>query len=209
MKLISILLFLTSFSSFSQNKMFLEDTLAARTQAISEQLDAVSEELSRRDRSAIEYAIRNIEDVLKYYNYNPSKFVCLSNGEFSSFEKFQIYDVRKDKKIGKWVTQSSCQQSIELINRKGFTCLSNGEFSSFEKFLITNLYTGKTIGVYTSKSSCVESLQGITPSGFTCISNGEFSSFQKYIIQNVETERTIGTWVSLSNCQSTLKELQY
>jgi len=179
--------------------------LSDRAQDIANRLKVAERQLGGRDASDIRYALDQLDYILQAYDRggNATNFVCISNGEPGSFEKFTITDLNTNQKLGRATSRATCEELIRS-QANDLICLSNGEPGSFERFSIYDFQTQKSLGSESTFNTC-KSLVSRSSLKLVCLSNGEPGSFEKFTLYNRSIQQSIGSGTSISNCLSTIQ----
>jgi len=199
--LINSAILLISVSSMANTNL---GTFSERLRISTEKVAQIEKQLTAEDVRHMEYLVGHLEDLLKNYTNEPEKsFLCVSNGDNGSWEKFGVYSTFDSKVIGGYTSKLICQEIVKKVTF-GLICLSNGENGSFEKFTPYDIQGKVFMGGATSLVSCFEVLK-TSKSSMICLSNGENGSFEKFTIYDRLNKKYIGSQTSKENCLENLK----
>jgi hypothetical protein len=193
---------LASILTLSATHALADDSRSQWMQKEVQKLQRIESQLGSQDLQALDYYLGGIDALLERYHPSLPSFVCLSNGERGSFEKFTVTDPSTGTALGGATSLETCRQNVAGMNQN-LICLSNGEFGSFEKFTSYDLGQKKNLGGATSLATCQAIVAKATPT-LTCISNGEFGSFENFTLYNRSLQRTLGGGTQLKQCLDNL-----
>lgn len=196
MKMLSTLILGFSFISAS---FALAGPLTEQAERISDRLQSVEQELSRRDADEVYRALDRAEYLLERYGRDTSlKLSCLANGRPAGFESYFITNLDTNAKMGGGTDLSTCKDLLQN-QKNGYICLSDGRPSGFERFSISEVKGNRAFGGLTDLSTCKD-LVAKSTSSFLCVSNGRPSGFESFTLINTRTNTPIGAAGPLSNC---------
>lgn len=196
-KLIGLLLLISSLANAIQ------DSFTRRLNVATEKMAQIENQLTAEDYRHVEYLLGHLDEILRNYNNSSVNFICVSNGENASWEKFGVYSPAEGKVIGGYTTKETCQAAIKNT-ANSLICISNGENASWEKMTPYDIKNRQFMGGATSLATCYDLVKSSTTS-MMCVSNGENSSWEKYTLYDRLNNKTIGGQTSKESCLSSLR----
>lgn len=181
--------------------------LSERVKRIAEKIRLNETVMDPADTQALRNLASRMEGILASYEdtQTPQGFICLSNGQSGSFEKFNIYNSLTGTIIGGETSKIQCEQSVQSA-KNDLICVSNGQTVSFERFSVFDSLKNRVLGGETSFASCLKTVDR-SSLAFVCVSNGQSVSFEKFTVYDRKNNRPLGGETSLDNCLSSLPRL--
>lgn len=197
MKIYSIVLIsaLGSFHAFG------EPTRTERLQAQASAVSEVESKLSNTDLEALDYYLGGIDAILSRYQVG-QKYVCLSNGQPGSYERFKITDPETGTTLGGETSLANCKEVLSKQNLN-LLCLSNGQVGSYEKFAPYDTAKKDDLGGNTELKTCLTLVAKAKPNTM-CLSNGQPGSYEKFQLYSRKSDKMLGGATTLENCLSVI-----
>lgn len=187
-------------------------SLSDKAARVADSLQSIEDQLSSQDRKALRDSLDFALQILSSYDNIPGNFpgngggrnfICVSNGQSGSWERFYVMDLQKNQKIGGETSKAQCHESISKSNST-FICASNGQSGSWERFSIYNSRTGSNLGGETSFEKCAQATNS-SRNGLVCSSNGQSGSWERFSIYDFKEGTKLGGETSFESCGALTK----